>query len=206
MRNVGRITGWKDDKGFGFVEPHGGGPRVFVHVSGFQPGSRRPVDGDLVSYVAVPDGRGRSKATVVRFAGQRIEAPRAPRRAPLPIPRILLGSTALLCAVAAAVLGWTPVLVPIVYVLASILSALMYSLDKRTAQRGLWRTPEVSLHLADLAGGWPGGLIAQQLLRHKTAKASFQVGFWITVALNLAMVAWLSHGGFLERATRWLLG
>jgi uncharacterized membrane protein YsdA (DUF1294 family) len=47
------------------------------------------------------------------------------------------------------------------------------------------------LHLFALAGGWPGALIAQRLLRHKTKKQSFQVVFWATVALNCGILGWL---------------
>lgn len=42
------------------------------------------------------------------------------------------------------------------------------------AERGRWRTPENTLHVAELLGGWPGALVAQQLFRHKTRKISYQ--------------------------------
>src|SRR3546814_17649087 len=73
MRLAGRISAWNDDKGYGFATPSGGGDRAFVHIKAFQPGSRRPVDGDLISYEVTCDARGRSNAAEVRFAGQRIE-------------------------------------------------------------------------------------------------------------------------------------
>lgn len=41
MRYQGKITDWKDDKGFGFVTPNGGGPRVFVHIKSFSSRQRR---------------------------------------------------------------------------------------------------------------------------------------------------------------------
>jgi len=91
MRLAGRISGWNDDKGYGFVTPNGGGDRAFVHIKAFQPGSRRAVDGDLVSYAVTRDGRGRCNAAEVRFAGQRI-AQRKPARARTRIPRMLLGA------------------------------------------------------------------------------------------------------------------
>ncbi|MCB1578653.1 MAG: cold shock domain-containing protein, partial [Xanthomonadales bacterium] len=50
MRFVGRIAEWNDEKGYGFVEPNGGGERAFVHVKAFERRVRRPADGDLISY------------------------------------------------------------------------------------------------------------------------------------------------------------
>jgi uncharacterized membrane protein YsdA (DUF1294 family) len=46
------------------------------------------------------------------------------------------------------------------------------------------------LQFASLVGGWPGALLAQGLLRHKSKKASFQVAFWMTVVANVGLMAW----------------
>jgi uncharacterized membrane protein YsdA (DUF1294 family) len=45
--------------------------------------------------------------------------------------------------------------------------------------------------LLGLCCGWPGGLLAQRLLRHKTVKTAFQLAYWCSVALNLAALWWL---------------
>ena len=37
-------------------------------------------------------------------------------------------------------------------------------------------------------GGWPGGLLAQRMLRHKTGKRSFLVAFWASVLVNVSVV------------------
>ncbi len=42
------------------------------------------------------------------------------------------------------------------------------------------------MHTLALAGGWPGALLAQQWLRHKSAKQEFRAVFWATVVLNVA--------------------
>lgn len=205
MRLAGRIQNWNDDKGYGFVAPTGGGSRTFVHIKAFQRGSRRPVEGDLVSYAVSRDARGRPNAVEVRFAGQRIEQPR--NRMTLQIPRRLIGISALLVVVAAALLGLVPVLIAILYWVTSGLSYLIYFSDKAAAgRRGVSRTPESTLHMIDLLGGWPGALIAQQRCRHKTAKASFQTMFFITVIANIVLATWLVRSDRMSALNDLLIG
>lgn len=73
----------------------------------------------------------------------------------------------------------------------SVMTLVMYSIDKAAARHSWRRIPEIHLHLLSLVGGWPGALIAQQLLRHKTRKQPFQTLFWLTVVVNLGLVWWL---------------
>lgn len=80
-------------------------------------------------------------------------------------------------------------LVVLVYLVASVITLIVYALDKSAAKRGARRTPESTLHFLSLVGGWPGALLAQGLFRHKTMKRYFRLVFWITVAVNLAGLA-----------------
>lgn len=50
------------------------------------------------------------------------------------------------------------------------------------------RVPEKALHLLALAGGTPFALLAQEILRHKTAKLRFRVVFWLLATLQIALV------------------
>jgi uncharacterized membrane protein YsdA (DUF1294 family) len=77
------------------------------------------------------------------------------------------------------------------YLVVSFATFVAYALDKAAAERGAWRTSESMLHLLALVGGWPGALIAQSRLRHKSRKQPFRAIFWVTVALNLAVFVWL---------------
>ncbi|MRW88758.1 DUF1294 domain-containing protein [Duganella sp. FT80W] len=77
------------------------------------------------------------------------------------------------------------------YGIASLLCFIAYAIDKSAARRGERRIPERTLLLLGLCCGWPGGLLAQRLLRHKTIKTSFQLTYWSSVALNLAALWWL---------------
>lgn len=77
------------------------------------------------------------------------------------------------------------------YFTLSLLSFAAYAIDKSAARKGTWRISENNLHVLDFLGGWPGGFIAQRLLRHKTSKPSFQRIYWVTVLLHCALVGWL---------------
>ncbi len=71
------------------------------------------------------------------------------------------------------------------YVLAvSALTYWAYAVDKRRSQAGEWRIPEMRLHLLECAGGWPGAFLAQRRLRHKSAKFSYQLSFWLIVGAH----------------------
>jgi uncharacterized membrane protein YsdA (DUF1294 family) len=87
--------------------------------------------------------------------------------------------------------GYTPPLIGLVYLIASIVSYCLYAKDKKAAQIGMWRVPEKRLHLATLLFGWPGSIIAQQKLRHKTQKLRFRIVFFIMLTLNVGLLSWL---------------
>ena len=90
-------------------------------------------------------------------------------------------------AYAAVALAWRlPPWIGIGYLLASVACFIAYALDKSAARSKSRRTAERTLLLLGLAGGWPGAVLAQRWLRHKSAKASFQAKFWVTVVLNSA--------------------
>ncbi|WP_320823020.1 DUF1294 domain-containing protein [Reinekea sp.] len=87
-------------------------------------------------------------------------------------------------------LGWIPVGLVYLYGVASLVTLLIYSWDKYAAKKGWQRVPERTLHLLALIGGWPGALLAQQWLRHKTVKKRFRMVFWFTLGVNWALVLW----------------
>ena len=70
---------------------------------------------------------------------------------------------------------------------------------KRTtgnAGRDAWRIRESALLLLGLLGGWPGAVLAQQWLRHKSAKPSLRNAFWLTVLVNTSLFVVLSSPRF----------
>jgi uncharacterized membrane protein YsdA (DUF1294 family) len=90
-----------------------------------------------------------------------------------------------------AVGGRVPIWLALAYGLMSLVTLLWYGLDKSAAVNNRQRTPERTLHLLALFGGWPGALLGQSILRHKSSKASFQWVFRVTVLVNVAVLAWL---------------
>ena len=78
-----------------------------------------------------------------------------------------------------------PIWVAVFYLALSLVCFVFYAVDKAAAVAGRRRVPENTLLLLGFAGGWPGAVVAQQMLRHKTKKVSFRQAFWGTVALNV---------------------
>jgi uncharacterized membrane protein YsdA (DUF1294 family) len=60
----------------------------------------------------------------------------------------------------------------------------MYGIDKRQAERGGWRVPEVLLHGLALIGGVIGAWAGRLVFRHKTQKPVF------LVVLVTASIVW----------------
>ena len=59
----------------------------------------------------------------------------------------------------------------------SVTAFLLFAYDKWRAGRPGARVAEFRLLLIGALGGWPGGLLAMLLFRHKTAKLSFQIKY-----------------------------
>jgi uncharacterized membrane protein YsdA (DUF1294 family) len=97
---------------------------------------------------------------------------------------------------ALATLAWhVPAWVGIAYAAASIACFVAYAFDKAAARARERRTPERTLLLLGLVGGWPGAVLAQQWLRHKSSKPSFRGKFWVTVLANAAVFIYAAGKG-----------
>lgn len=85
MQVSGTLKTWKDDRGFGFIEPLHGGEEIFVHVSAFPSDGRRPVVGENLFYEI---GRGRDgRAQAVKVSRKSGVASPAARRVGKPDPK-----------------------------------------------------------------------------------------------------------------------
>lgn len=184
----GKITRWDDDKGFGFIQPLLKGEQVFLHIKALQNRARRPVIGEVVTYAIGKDEQGRLQAQQVTFAGEKRKIKAAKSATKWPLWSVLAFAVVLAAAVSTAKL---PLYVPLLYAGLSVLTFITYWLDKRKAQAGRWRTPESTLQFMALLGGWPGALLAQSYLRHKSQKRAFLFVFYLMSLVNLVALSWL---------------
>ena len=188
MRHKGKISSWKNNKGFGFIAPLDGGHKVFIHISAFKNRSHRPDIGEIVAYSVSKDAQGRTQAVNATLAGDKLPKMSAGESSQTVV--IFAWLFLVIVGISVFVTG-LPFIVLGAYLFMSTLTYLAYAIDKSAAQAGRWRISENSRQLLALAGGWPGALLAQQILRHKSRKGTFRVVFWIAVLLNCAGLAWL---------------
>lgn len=188
MRFEGRIKSWDDPRGFGFIEPTLGGQEIFVHAKAFARGSERPAVGQRVSFEVELGPQGKKRARKVQHLRPARSLARAASRSPTRWGGATLFAIPLFLVLylVVDVLWRPPGWLALVYLVASVATFVAYAFDKGSARRGAQRTPEKTLHALAVAGGWPGALLAQQLLRHKSAKAEFRGVFWVTVMVNVA--------------------
>jgi len=191
-RYQGKITSWKDEQGFGFITPNGGGPAVFVHISAFVGRAVRPAGGDIVTYHLGANDKGPRAEQVARVRSRpatKTSSSRTQHGASK--TRAWIAALGFLGLVALCVVtGKLPAAVLMFYCGASAVAYAAYAIDKSRARKNAWRTKENTLHVLGLLGGWPGALVARQVLRHKTNKASFRGVFRATVLINCGCLAW----------------
>ena len=188
MRLQGKLIKWDNEKAFGFVEPNGGGDHVFIHRSAFANKQRTPQLKDIITFSITKDRQGRYCANNATYLGEKLKKQQSKGVSKFSIYLSTVFSGLMVTGLA---IGHIPINLVWVYLASSTFTFLLYAYDKSKAKRGAWRTPESTLHLFSLAGGWPGAAIAQQTLRHKSQKKEFRFVFWLTVMANLFVLAWL---------------
>jgi uncharacterized membrane protein YsdA (DUF1294 family)/cold shock CspA family protein len=203
-RYQGKITQWKDGQGFGFITPTHNADTIFVHIKSFPNQQRRPVLNELVTYELTTDNAGRQQAVKVAFVKNFIVSDKFSGYSNAPL--VIVAAFFMLLA-ELALQGTLPFMVLGIYAIASSVTFVAYALDKSAAKQNKWRTAEATLHIFALVGGWPGALVAQRWLRHKSKKLSFQIVFWMTVLLNCLALAYSYSflGTALDYAQRYLL-
>ncbi len=192
MRETGVVKAWNPERGFGFVR-RDGAPDLFLHIKAFPRGAADPALGDELTFEVEMQPDGKARAARARPAAEAY-VPSARPTSPI------IGTLAILAFAAIYVLvevywGPVPLWVLVVYLGVSAITFASYAIDKSAARLRRRRVAETSLILLGMLGGWPGAILAQQLLRHKTAKPSFRAVFWASVLINVFVFVALNAPG-----------
>lgn len=187
----GVVVKFDAKKGFGFIQPDGQTEQVFVHANAVTTAGRL-TPGQRVTFDVTASPKGLRASNVV-VAGATAKAAQTRHTAPIS-PYTLFGGLAVIDTLLVMALGmfvfslawlWA-------YLIAiNVTTFLLYTYDKAVAGSGQMRVPERTLHLAELFGGTPAGIIGQRVFHHKSAKGSYQLTFWIIFAVQSTIVAGL---------------
>lgn len=170
---TGKIAVWNEAKGFGWVECDG--ERLFFHSREFAGVRGKLAVGEELRFVRGTDIKGRPCARLPEGEA----AGRVSGKAWLLLAALLI--LPVWGAASAPVVWWWPLLQAFAL---SVATFRLYAYDKRQAMKGGWRVPETSLHLAEIAGGWPGAFLAQRRFRHKSSKGAYLAIFWCVILLH----------------------
>lgn len=188
MRYQGKLIHWDDEKGYGFIQCYQLSDNVFVHVKTFFNRERRPNLGDSVSFSIQHDKQNRIRAAHVKFADDSYLSRQHYRAGTL---FYLVSSIFILTLMISVLLKKAFMLEVLYYVAIGIISFGIYAWDKQAAKQDSWRISENMLHILALLGGWIGAGLAQQWLHHKSRKQRFQLVFWLTILVNISVLAML---------------
>lgn len=193
----GRLKSWNDEKGFGFIINPQSANDIFIHISSFKNKNNRPQVNQQIRFRLSVDKRGRERADNAEIVKEKrqnrrvlIKQSRRKKNKKISLSAIFAIVFTLIL-IALVLLDKSPTFVILIYFVMSLLSFVLYNMDKQAAQLNYWRIKENTLHIISILGGWPGALIAQQLFRHKTKKTSFRVIFMMTLLMNLLVFCWL---------------
>ncbi|BBL73404.1 DUF1294 domain-containing protein [Methylomagnum ishizawai] len=190
----GTLVMWNDLKGFGFVRPEpadGDQDDHFIHITAFKKGmSRRPEIGDAVRFR--PDDSAeagdKKRAAFALIEGMDYEHPEPKPFSLAPKPRSLLTNLLILTPLMLSSYTLWMARNPLPffsYCIFSLITIMIYGADKTHAATRRWRVPENYLLVLELMGGWPGALVAQNQLRHKTRKSTYKILLHTIVAAHL---------------------
>lgn len=183
---VGELRSWDDGKGYGFIVPADGGQDIFVHINKFKHDTYRPVAGGKIYYRLTKDANGKPSAydaIIKEDAFKHIKKKITVAVWVIALSPFLLSAYAIFAFIEPA-----PAMI---YLVMSVLAFFMYAKDKHNAKNSRWRTRETELHIVEFFGGWPGALLAQRELRHKSRKKYYQFIFWLIVAIHMGGWAFL---------------
>ena len=205
----GIVIKYNTEKKFGLIQTNRN-KDIFFHIREFRP-RRAPIIGERIVFTLGKDKQGRSCAVNIQELAfviqkeqqkyQRIQRQQTyeayqerqeQKHGVLNaicifalVYLILIAISTLFFNILKFVFAW--------YIIISTISFVVYYLDKVAAENEERRTPEKTLHLIDVLGGWIGASFAHKLLNHKTTKAEFRNIFYLTIIINILGVIILDY-------------
>lgn len=85
-------------------------------------------------------------------------------------------------------------LTALVYILVvSVLTGILFAVDKYRAINDQWRIPEAVLLFSAAAGGAIGGIVSMSLCRHKTQKPVFYTGLPLMMVAQMVILIMIAN-------------
>ena len=188
MHLKGKLTAWDDNKGYGFITPIGSQKKVFVHIKSFLDTRKRPKLGEVLLYNVSKDKNGKLRAIDVNR--ENIENNQSEKHK-INLLNILLVLALFVILGLLVISSKLHPMIVLLYIGLSISTFITYAIDKSKSINNTYRISEKTLHMLSLLGGWPGAIIAQETLRHKSKKESFRSIFYMTIIFNIALLMFL---------------
>lgn len=75
--------------------------------------------------------------------------------------------------------------------LVSVITFIVFGIDKLKAKKSWWRIPESTLMVLAVIGGSIGALLGMYVFHHKTLHKKFTIGIPVILILQIAAVAFI---------------
>jgi len=174
----GYIIHFNKEKGYGFIDSDEHEENIFVHISEVTNADTLE-QGQEVTFQIERTAKGLSAVLVKAGVKQRS-------------PYLIFGVVSSLITLAIFAYATQQLPTLLAYLVAvNITTFLLYGYDKFISKGERLRVPELNLQALALLGGSPAALLAQKFFRHKTIKESFQIVYWVTVAIQVGVVIFL---------------
>jgi uncharacterized membrane protein YsdA (DUF1294 family)/cold shock CspA family protein len=174
----GYIIHFNEEKGYGFIDADEHEENIFVHISEVTNADTLE-QGQEVTFQIEKTAKGLSAVSVKAGAKQRS-------------PYLIFGVVSLVITLGIFAYATQHLQTLLAYLVAiNITTFLLYGYDKFISKGERLRVPELNLQALALLGGSPAALLAQKFFRHKTIKESFQIVYWIIVAIQFGMLVFM---------------
>lgn len=188
MRHTGHITSWDEEQGTGHIKMTNGLELILVHKHEFRNHQTPPQLNQEVSFILSKDNTGKFIAqNVLRYEDKLPSTSNIRVALIFSITALFLFSVMIFTKLPAE----KAAIILVNYFLISTVTFKAYKIDRTFLLEHIGSLPESTLHFLSLLGGWPGAMLAQEILQHKIHDRGFKTLFWLTIFINIGLLAYL---------------